>query len=106
MRAINYNAITLKGRAVLQNLKMMFLDFYHLSEEVHQAAKACLGETSEALAWAKARLSEIREQGVSPVLAAIAALEKKTRSPAKKKPLRRPRNYLLKRLEMLDYEGP
>ncbi len=65
----------------------------------------CLGETPAALAWAKARLEEIKTQGVQPVLLAIAELDKKVRSPAKKKQLRLLRNYLLKRLEMLDYKG-
>ena len=81
------------------------LDFYHLSQHVHQAAKACLGETPAALAWAQARLDEIKTQGVQPVLRAILALNKTVRSPAKKKQLRRLRDYLLKRLEMLDYKG-
>ncbi len=89
----------------LAYVKATLLDFFHLSEHVHQAAKACLGETPAALAWAKARLEEIKTQGVQPVLLAIAELDKKVRSPAKKKQLRLLRNYLLKRLEMLDYKG-
>jgi hypothetical protein len=89
---------------VLAFVKATLLDFYHLSQHVHQAAKACLGETPAALAWAKDRLAEIKTQGVPPVLRAIAELNKKVRSPAKKKQLRLLRNYLLKRLEMLDYK--
>jgi len=90
---------------VLSYVQFTLLDFYHLSQHVHQAAKACLGETPQALAWAKARLEEIKTQGVQPVLRAIAELDKKRRSPAKKKQLRLLRDYLLKRLEMLDYKG-
>ncbi len=90
---------------VLAYVKVTLLDFYHLSQHVHQAAKGCLGETPAALAWAKARLEEIKTQGVQPVLLAIAELNKKVRSPAKKKQLRLLRDYLLKRLEMLDYKG-
>jgi Uncharacterised protein family (UPF0236) len=90
---------------VLSFVHVTLLDFFHLSEHVHQAAKACLGETPQALAWAKARLEEFKTQGVQPVLAAIAELDKKVRSPAKKKQLRKLRNYLTKRLEMLDYKG-
>jgi hypothetical protein len=90
---------------VLSFVHVTLLDFFHLSQHVHQAAKACLGETPQALAWAKARLEELKTQGVKPVLAAIAELNKKVRSPAKKKQLRLLRNYLLKRLEMLDYKG-
>lgn len=90
---------------VLAYVKATLLDFYHLSQHVHQAAKACLGETPAALAWAQARLDEIKTQGVQPVLLAIAELNKKARSPAKKKQLRLLRDYLLTRLEMLDYKG-
>jgi hypothetical protein len=85
-------------------VKATLLDFYHLSQHVHQAAKACLGETPQALEWAKARLEEIKEQGVKPVLLAIGELDKKVRSPAKKKQLRLLREYLAKRLEMVDYK--
>jgi hypothetical protein len=81
------------------------LDFYHLSQHVHQAAKACLGETPAALAWATARLEELKTQGLPPVLSAIAELNKKVRSPAKKKQLRLLRDYLVHRTEMLDYKG-
>jgi len=90
---------------VLAYVQATLLDFYHLSQHVHQAAKACLGETPAALAWAKDRLAEMKTQGVQPVLAAIAELNQKVRSPAKKKHLRLLRDYLLKRLEMLDYKG-
>jgi hypothetical protein len=90
---------------VLSFVHVTLLDFFHLSEHVHQAAKACLGETPQALAWAKARLEEFKTQGVQPVLAAIAELDQKVRCPAKKKQLRKLRNYLTKRLEMLDYKG-
>ena len=90
---------------VLAYVKATLLDFYHLSQHVHQAAKACLGETPAALAWAKDRLAEMKTQGVQPVLLAIAELDKKVRPPAKKKQLRLLRDYLLKRLEMLDYQG-
>lgn len=89
---------------VLAYVQVTLLDFYHLSQHVHQAAKVCLGETPQALAWAKARLEEIKTRGVQPVLLAIAELHKKVRSPAKKKQLRRLRDYLRTRLEMLDYK--
>jgi len=68
---------------VLAYVKVTLLDFYHLSQHVHQAAKACLGETPAALAWVQERLTEIKHQGVRPVLEAIAELDGKVRSPAK-----------------------
>jgi hypothetical protein len=84
-------------------IKTMLLDFYHLSQHVHEAAHCCLGETPQAAEWAAARLKEIKEVGVAPVLAAIDALEKKVRSRAKRQSLRKLRDYVVSRIEMLDY---
>jgi hypothetical protein len=49
------------------------------------------------------RLKEMKELGVAPVLAAIDALKKQVRSPAKRKALGDLRDYLTQRLDMLDY---
>src|SRR5580658_3520723 len=84
-------------------IQVMLLDFYHLSQHVHAAAKCCLGETPEAKDWAAARLKEIKELGVTPVLAAIDALAKKVRAPAKRESLRCLRDYMIARVELLDY---
>jgi hypothetical protein len=86
-------------------IKMTMLDFYHLSQHVHEAAKCCLGETQDAKDWVAARLKELKEQGVTPVLSAIDALEKKVRSETKRKSVRKLRNYMVSRMEMLDYRG-
>lgn len=88
---------------VLGRVTATLLDFYHLSQHVHEAAKACLGETPAALAWAQARLAEFKTIGARAVLAEIEALDRRMRSPAKKKSLRLLREYVVKRLEMLDY---
>lgn len=84
-------------------LQMLLLDFYHLSQQVHAAAKTCLGETAAAKAWVEGRLKEIKEAGVAPVLAAIDALNRKVRSKVKREALRKLRDYLTERLDMLDY---
>lgn len=84
-------------------IKVMLLDFYHLSQHVHAAAKCCLGETQEAKEWAVARLSEIKELGVTPVLAGIDTLAKKLRSAAKRESLRSLRDYMVARVALLDY---
>lgn len=86
-------------------IKAMLLDFYHLSQHVHETAKCCLGETQQAAEWVAARLKEMKEVGVTPVLAAIDALEKKTRSVAKRQSLRKLRDYVVSRMEMLNYRG-
>lgn len=91
--------------SVLLLIKTMLLDFYHLSQHVHEAAKCCLGETPQASEWVAARLKEMKEVGVAPMLAAIDTLEKKMRSTAKRKSLRKLRDYVVGRMEMLDYRG-
>jgi hypothetical protein len=96
------------ARQLKINLPMLsdhVLDFYHLAEHVHAAAKLCLGEgTTAASAWAHARLDEAKGDGPTPVLAAIAVLTKGVRAPLKREALRRLRGYINDRIEMLDYK--
>jgi hypothetical protein len=87
----------------LPYLDAMLLDFYHLSEHVWDTAKCCLGETAEARRWAEDQLHEIKHVGPAGVLAAIAMLSKKVRSPQKKKRLQLLRDYITPRWEMVDY---
>jgi hypothetical protein len=94
------------------NLPMLtarLLDFYHLASHVHEAARVCLGEgTPQAAAWAHARLHEAKHAGPTPVLAAVDALNRSTRSPLKREALRRLEHYVAERAEsgMLDYPPP
>ena len=89
--------------AALLFLHALLLDFYHLSQHVHAAAKCCLGETVAAKQWVERRLTEMKELGVAPVLAAIDVLRKQVRSNGKREALDDLRDYLTERLEMLDY---
>lgn len=84
-------------------LHALLLDFYHMSQHLHAAAKCCLGETGQAKQWVEQRLKEMKESGVAPVLAAIDALKKQVRSRPKRKALQDLRDYLTDRLDMLDY---
>lgn len=84
-------------------IKVMMLDFYHLSQHVHEAGKCCLGETPQAAEWVATRLKEFKELGVAPVLIAIDALEKQVRSRSKRESLRKLRDYVVSRMDMLDY---
>jgi hypothetical protein len=86
-------------------LHALLLDFYHMSQHVHAAARCCLGETAAARQWVDERLKEMKELGVAPVLAAIDALKKQVRSKAKRKSLEELRDYLTDRLDMLDYRA-
>ncbi len=87
----------------LKGLDVTLLDYYHFSEHVWETARCCLGEGPAAETWARAQLHEIKHTGPLPVLAAIDALRKKLRSPAKLDRLRRLRHYLVERWEMVDY---
>jgi hypothetical protein len=87
----------------LRYLQALLLDFYHLSEQVHDTARVCLGDTPAARAWAAARLQEVREHGWRVLLAGIEGLAKTVRAPAKRDRLRRLREYVVERWEMLDY---
>lgn len=84
-------------------LDAVMLDFYHLAQHVHEAARRCLGENETARAWAADRLREIKVSGLAPVLEAIEMLSRKVRAPAKKKSLQALKNYLNKRKEMVNY---
>ena len=53
--------------------------------------------------WTMARLKEIKELGATAVLAAIDTLARKIRAPAKRKNLAGLRNYIVARLELLNY---
>lgn len=86
-------------------LTARLLDFYHLAQHVHAAALACLGDTPAAKAWAGARMSEFKHTGAAEPLAAIDALGKQVRAASKRESLRRLRNYVTRRLDMLDYPG-
>ena len=84
-------------------LTLMLLDFFHLSEHVFAAARDCFGDTPRAREWAKDRLTELKTLGIMPVRAAIEALSKACRAVAKRESLRRLRQYIVERNDMLDY---
>jgi hypothetical protein len=95
------------ARQLRVNLPMLtahVLDFYHLAGHVHAAANICLGEGTPAAAeWAHARLGEAKRGGPAPVIAAVDALSKASRSPATREALRRLRNYVDERRDLADY---
>lgn len=84
-------------------LTAVLLDFYHLAQHVHEAARCCLGEGEKARAWASAALKEVKQGGAKALLAAIDALAKQVRAEHKKKAIAQLRKYVWKRREMLDY---
>ena len=91
---------------ILQYLKQLdatLLDFYHFSEHVWETARVCLGTGDETNIWVKDRLDEIKATGYRPVLAAIDLLNKKVRAESKRENLRRLRQYIVERWEMVEY---
>jgi hypothetical protein len=87
----------------LLSLQAILPDFFHLAEHVHATARLCLGEGEFARQWSADRLAEAKRSEVNSLLAAITALEKKVRSPAKKQSLQGLHHYIDQRREMLDY---
>ena len=80
------------------------LDWYHLSENLHQAAHGVFGVgTEEARAWAKERLSELWEGRHRQARVAIGVLKKQVRSPAKREALRKLEVYLKNNADRMDY---
>lgn len=90
-------------RENLPGLDMLLLDFFHLSQHVHEAAKACLGETDEATHWARARLEEFRKTGPHVALANIRAMLARVRSQPRRQAILGLIAYAEKRLPMLHY---
>ena len=84
-------------------LSAVLLDFYHLAQHVHEAARCCLGETEAARAWAAEQLNHVKAGGAKALLRGIDTLAGRVRAPRKKKALRLLRQYVHKRREMLDY---
>lgn len=87
----------------LKKLNAMLLDFFHLSEHIWSTARCCLGDGPEGRTWAEKQLHEIKHVGGRAVLAAIEELGKKMHAKTKKDSLRRLRQYLVERWEMVEY---
>lgn len=80
------------------------LDFWHLSEHVHEARRECFGESDETgVAWAGELLETIRHQGYDPFWQKLTELRSQARSPRKRKTLDRLMRYVAERRTMLDY---
>ena len=80
------------------------LDFYHFSEHVAEAARACFGEgTAESAAWRHEVVHLALEQDVDAVLDEVTRQRTALRSPAKRAALSRLRNYVGERTSMIRY---
>lgn len=80
------------------------LDFYHFSEHVAVAAKACFGEgTAAAAAWREQVRHAAWHAGPDEVLDEITRQRQQSRAPAKREALRRLRAYVGERVALMDY---
>ena len=83
---------------------VQILDWYHLAEHVHKAAKLLYGEESqEAKAWAKRLKDALWDGQVGTALTAIQAERTRVRSPVKRGALEELERYLENNRERMDY---
>ena len=88
----------------LPMLDALVLDFYHFAEHVAEAGRACFGEgTPASLAWVKEVLEAARTEGPATVLVKIQETLKPLRAAGKRAALQSLLQYVLPRVEMLDY---
>ena len=88
----------------LPMLDAMLLDFFHFTEHVSTAARACFGEGSvQAKSWKGQLLGLALEQGPVEVLTRIQETLCTARSAGKRKALKGLQQYVAKRVEMMDY---
>jgi hypothetical protein len=88
----------------LPMLKVNILDYYHLRDHVIKAACVVFGEgTAQAVSWWEQLMGCVLEQGPIELLDRIGLLLRKVRSKTKRQALQSLRQYIGKRLAMLDY---
>jgi hypothetical protein len=91
-------------RQQLPMLAENVLDYYHLREHVIVASYRIFGEGSaEALSWREEMMGVVVEQGPLALLDRLGELRRALRSKPKREALGKLRNYVAKRMEMLDY---
>jgi len=83
------------------DVRVEVVDAYHAYQHLHTAAGALFGEGPNADAWAAARKSELRAQGVAPVLAALRGGRAPT--PEAAAVLRTERGYFTSNAERMAY---
>jgi len=80
------------------------LDYYHLREHVIAASYEVFGQnTPEASVWREQMMGVVLEQGPLALLDRVGQLRKSLRGKNKRQALAKLRQYVAKRVEMLDY---
>lgn len=104
--AVVDGAAWIRGRIDDARLKLdaVCLDFYHLSQHVHQARREVMGESSsEGWAWAAGVLHQFKHEGPDAAWQGLCAWRSRLRSPAKRRAADRLLTYVSQRLEMTQY---
>lgn len=88
----------------LPMLKVNILDYYHLRDHVIKVACVVFGEgTAQAVSWREELMGCVLEKGPLELLDTIGLLLRKVRSKTKRRALQSLREYIGKRVSMLDY---
>jgi hypothetical protein len=86
------------------SLDVLTLDFYHLSEHVHEVRVAVFGEQApEGQVWAGDLLHAAKHQGYEPLWQGLVDLRAKTRSPTKRRAIDGLMQYVVPRQAMISY---
>jgi hypothetical protein len=80
------------------------LDFYHLSQHVHEARRELFGADEQVgLSWAEALLHTVKHEGYEPFWERLVEKRAGVRSPGKRKALDALMQYVASRRRLLDY---
>ncbi len=97
------------ARAIEQNLPQRttaILDFFHLSQHVHEARRAVFGETQAAgYAWVDTLLGAIVNEGFEPFWEKLMGTRSRLRSPAKRSAVDNLSRYASERRQKMDYKA-
>jgi Transposase len=97
------------GRAIEQNLPRrttVIVDFFHLSQHVHETRRVVFGETEVAgHAWADQLLAAIVNEGFEAFWEKLLATRSRLRSPAKRSALDNLTRYAGERRQKMDYKA-
>jgi hypothetical protein len=91
-------------RQQLPMLEANILDYYHLREHVIAASHRVFGEgAGEATAWRKEMMGVVLAEGPLALLDRVGELKRSLRAQGKRKALHQLREYVAKRMAMVDY---
>lgn len=79
------------------------LDFYHLSEHVHQTRRALFGEDPAGVAWAGDVLHTVKHEGYTPAWSKLTEHRAKLRGKTKRRSVDHLLHYLAQRQHLINY---